>query len=409
MQKLLSKQYQCPVIFLGDVCLLLPTWFLVALSAHQTVLAVELTIARDTGEVRKEIVERSVKRTTIKQLFNRLVTFLHWVEEYAIDSKTVSLQTHHNLPDKILNFYINEVLIGERGKGEPAINQVIMSLNAYYMYLAQAGLTTAKSLFIKPSFKEMARTNTKRRTAVKYLTPELRSILYRHTNSIRDELLLKTGGELGCRTKENQGFVLDDFYMGSKKFPGMLSLFEQMENNPEQMEFEYLLQGKYSKGKRAGGGESRVLYIHRDLLSRFKEYYDRERPSTDEDILFVNNSSTAAGTPISTSKASRVFKQVRDTVLEKQEKGLLPEWGQKMEIDHTHHVLRHSFGTDKFWELSEAYGMRVDDVTSTSQVYLTVAALLGHSVTGRSAPQTTKNYIRTCKIKEVFERGRYDG
>lgn len=368
------------------------------------------SIDSGTGKVTKEVVEESVEKSTVKEIFNRLNNFLQWVEKYAVDSKTVTLHTHHNLPNKILNYYINDVLIGEQGKGESAIRQTIMSLNAYYMYLAQAGLTTAKSLFIKPKFKEQARTNTKSRTAVKYLTPELRSILYRHTNSIRDELLLKTGGELGCRSKENLGFLLKDFYMGRKLYPGMLSIFAMMESHPEQMEFEYMLQGRYSKGKGGGrGGESRVLYIHRDLLLRFKEYYEFERPSTNEDILFVNNSTTAVGTPIKKSKASRVFKQARDVVLEKQEKGLLSEWGQKLEIDHTHHVLRHSFGTDKFWEFCEERGMRVDDVTSTSQPYLAVAALMGHSVKGRSAPQTTKDYIRTCKIKDLFERGRYDG
>jgi len=404
MHKLWSERFQCPVFFHGNDCLLLPTWFSVAISARHAVSAVQESVDSYTGEVRKEVVERLVKKTTVIQILSRLTTFLQWVEEYSADSKTVSLLTHHNLPDKILNFYINDVLIGERGKGDSAIAQTIMTLNAYYMYLAQAGLTTAKTLFIKPSFKEMARTNTKRRTAVKYLTPELRSILYRHTNSIRDELLLKTGGELGCRSMENLGFVLKDFNVGSKKHSGILSLFAIMQSNPKQMEFEFLLQGRFSKGKRNSGGESRVLYIHRDLLSRFNKYYDLERPSTDEDSMFVSNSSTVVGTQISASKACRVFKVVRDVVLKKQEKGLLLEDGQKLEMDHTHHVLRHSFGTDKFWEYSEEQGMRVDDVTPTSLVYLTVAALLGHTAMGNNVPQTTINYIRTCHIKKHFEQ-----
>lgn len=409
MQKYLSKRYQCPVFFHEGICLLLPTWFSVAISAHREVFAVNEFVDRDTSEVKRDVVERSVEETTVTQMLSRITLFIQWVEEYAENSEKVSLHNHHNLPDTILNYYVNDVLIGERGKGYSAIAQTIMTLNVYYMYLAQAGLTTEKNLYIKPSFKERARTNTNRRTSVKYLTPELRSILYRHTNSIRDELLLKTAGELSCRSMENRGFVLNDFNVGRKKYPGMLSLFAKMESSPEQMEFEFYLQGKYSKAKRGRGGESRVLYIHRDLLLRFKEYCDEERPSTDEDILFVNNSNNEVGTPIQKSKATRVFKEVRDAVLEKQEKGLLPEWGQKLEIDHTHHVLRHSFGTDKFWEFSEERGMRVDDVTSTSQPYLTVAALMGHSASDRSAPKTTKIYIRTCKIKEAFEMGGDNG
>lgn len=74
-----------------------------------------------------------------------------------------------------------------------------------------------------------------------------------------------------------------------------------------------------------------------------------------------------------------------------------------LDEDHTHHVLRHSFGTDKFYELCQKNRMAFDDVSTTSQIYLTVARLLGHNAADKRAPATTKKYIRSCHIKEAFE------
>ena len=98
-----------------------------------------------------------------------------------------------------------------------------------------------------------------------------------------------------------------------------------------------------------------------------------------------------------------MFAQVRAKVIELQKAGLLNADDQKLEEDHTGHVLRHSFGTDKFYKFSEESNIRIDDVTTTSSVYLAVARLMGHSADGRSAPQTTKRYIRSCHIMQQFQ------
>jgi len=400
MLKIDSKKYSFPLFVENDLSLvLLPCIFSNVLMERETIFIV-VANEDDDGAVRSQLVEKDVSDdSTIKVILNRLKTFLEWVEGYSQESKYVSLSTHHNLPSSIINDYINDVLIQERGRGEKSIYQHLMALNAYYNYLAYSGFTTIKNLYIRPDNKEQARTNNKSRNAVKYLTPELRSILYRNTSSVRDELLLKTGGEIGCRSKENLGFLVNNFNYQGKNYPGMLLLFEIMEANPNQVEFEYFLQGKFTKSHRYSGGKSRMLYIHRNLLSRFKDYYDKERPKTEENTFFVNDSSSNPNTAIAKSRASRVFTTTRDIVLEKQAKGLLPREGQQLELDHTHHILRHSFGTDKFYEYSEQNNMRVDDVTPTSQPYLTVAALLGHSANDNSAPKTTSSYIRSCHIK----------
>lgn len=402
MYKIQSKIYGCPFFVEDDLSLLLlPCIFSNVLVKREHVFRV-VERADENGVVHSELEEKDVDQDTIKVILNRLEAFLKWVENYSQESKHVLLSTHHNLPGVIINSYINDFLIKEQGRGKNSIAQHLMALNAYYNYLAYAGFTTTKNLYIQPKNKERARTNNKFRNAVKYMTPELRSIMYRNTTSIRNELLLKAGGELGLRSKENCGFLVNDFVVNGNRYPGMLSLFASMEANPERVEFEYFLQGKFTKAHRYSGGKSRTLYLHRNLLSRFKEYYDSERPETTVNTFFVNNSTADSGAPISKSRASRVFAKTRDIVLEQQGKGLLPGEGQQLEASHTYHVLRHSFGTDKFYEYAQENNVRVDDVTPTSQVYLTVAALMGHSAKDRSAPRTTSTYIRSCNIKKQF-------
>jgi integrase len=277
-----------------------------------------------------------------------------------------------------------------------------MALNAYFNYLAVNNLSDVKRLFIRPKHREAARNNTKKRIAVKYLTPKLRSILYQNTSSKRDELLLRSGGEMGCRSKENLGFLVDDFTVGAKTYEGMKSLFLKMSSDKDKQVFEYHLQGRFSKSKRSSGGESRTLYFHRDLLKRFEDYYKNERPKSNEQTFFLNNAINNNGA-ILRSRASRVFAEARAKVIAEQRDGGLDPEGQMLETDHTHHVLRHSFATDKFYDYAQEKNIRIDDVTTTSQIYLSVAALMGHSVNDRSAPQTTKRYIRSCHIMLQFQ------
>ena len=80
-----------------------------------------------------------------------------------------------------------------------------------------------------------------------------------------------------------------------------------------------------------------------------------------------------------------------------------------LEDDHTGHTLRHSFGTDKFYDVCKENRIKIDSVTPTSAVYLLVARLMGHNAKDGSAPETTRMYIRSCHIKDAFYPGvRYD-
>ena len=402
-----SDFHKCHIFMAQDLSvLLLPTFFSMAVN-RTGVIWKRVKVDDEQGFSQTFYKEEEVIDTTIDNITNKLERFLDWVIEYSQSSEYVSLDNHHNLPEDLLNHYINDVLIEERKSGQHSIEHHLMALRDYYNYLSMTGFTDAKDIRVKPRLKDTIKRNTNQRTAVKYLTPELRSILYQNTNSIKDELLLRTGGELGLRSKENTGLFLSDVQMGGKKHKGFLSLFAELESNPDKTEFEYYLRGQFTKAVRGGGGggKPRMLYIHRTLLERFKEYYDRERPESESDTLLVSNAPVNKGAPVAKNAASRAFTEAKNKVLEKQMNNELPPLGQALEEDHTHHVLRHSFGTDKFYDACKEHRVQIDDVTTTSAVYLLVAALMGHNAAGDKAPQTTKTYIRSAHIKEAFMQG----
>lgn len=198
--------------------------------------------------------------------------------------------------------------------------------------------------------------------------------------------------------------LLNDFRVGSKRHSGFVSLFSELEANPNKTEFTYYLKGEFTKAPRgsAGGGQGRQLYIHRALLERFKDYYDRERPDTASDTLLVSDAPGNKGESVAENAASRAFTAAKKRVLGKQMNNELPPLGQALEDDHTHHILRHSFGTDKFYDTCKQKLVQIDDVTPTSAVYLLVATLMGHNAAGNKAPETTKTYIRSAHIKKAF-------
>lgn len=401
-----SEYHQCNIFMAQDLSLLLlPTLFSKAVSRTGVVWK-RVTRDGDTKFATTTYLEEEISNVTLTILHNKLEHFLNWLVQYSQHNSQVSIDRHHNIPEELLNHYINTVIIEEQGAGEHTVEQHLFALRDYYNYLAMTGFTNAKDIRVKPRLKSLIKKNTKRRTAVKYLTPELRSILYRNTDSLRDELLLRGGGELGLRSKENQGLLLEDFMVGNKKHLGFKSLFVQMEQHPEQVEFVYFLQGKYTKSSRnSGGGKSRRLYIHRSLLERYKVYYDNERPESTEDTLLLNASYSDYGKPIAKNAASRAFTQAKKNVFDLQRSGALPGYLQMLEDDHTGHILRHSFGTDKFYDACKENRVKIDNVTPTSAAYLLVAKLLGHNAKDGSASETTKTYIRSCHIKEAFSPG----
>lgn len=399
--KIKSPKYGSDVFFDSNNCvLLLPTFFSLNLSKTGKVFSLR-SYSDENGEVQRRSVLETLSPTTRNIYINRLNQFLNWLSDYDKENETSRLATHNNLPVEFINKeYIDTYLCEVMGAGKAAIVHHEAALQHYYNYLYEAKLSICKHIYHSPKLNITIEKNTKTRTALKYLSRPLRLFLYESATSLRDEILLRNAGELGLRTRENLGLLLNDFDFGGKKEQGLKSLWLEMETNKEQRSFRYFLQGQYTKGSRGKGGKSREIFIPRNLLQMYKRYFDRERPATTENTLLVNNAANANGTPIKTNKGSDVFALVRSIAIEKQITEMEGADMQLLETDHTYHCLRHSFATDKFVQFCKEDGTPIEEASSDSRAFLRVARLMGHSFSAK----TTARYIQLAVDKQFIEK-----
>ena len=391
-------------VFLHDdlSIILLPTLFAFSMvktgSYHRKVF-----VEKKNGFVNVEFKVKSITYNTINEIASQLFSYISWVQQYSIGKHQISLENHYNFPEILINHYVNEVLVKEAKKGSTSAEHAVMALDAYYTWLAKTGIGTVKNIYIKPTAIVAARKNSRRRNVIKYLTPRLRSEYYRECDSLLDECILRAGGGLGIRSCENRGFFLNDFSYGHIERKGLMTLFKEAELHPEKQVFEYFLSGEFSKSKGQKGGESRYLYLSRDLLLRFKLYFDTERSKSNKNTFFLTSSCAWEGYPIGPRQGTNIFNKVKKKLLIKQKKGLIQPGIQIVDEEQSYHLLRHSAGTDCFYDLCERNNIQVDDVTTHSAVMLEVAKLLGHALTGRYGPETTKLYIRLTREKLSLE------
>jgi hypothetical protein len=210
--------------------------------------------------------------------------------------------------------------------------------------------------------------------------------------------------KLGTRAKEVTGLYLNDFEYGQKTRQGLLSLFNEMDANSDETVFQYYLPGTNSKAKPGKGGLSRKLYIEVDLLHEMQEYYQQERPSNSEhNTFFLKIDKRSYGEPISERQASNTFSQVKNTLLQMQEQDSSLTY--KIHKDHVYHIMRHSFGTDKFYQYAKDTGCDIDAITANSAVMIQIAELMGHSLSGKDKGlKVTRGYIRSTREKMTMER-----
>lgn len=379
--------------------LVMPSMFSHSLHKTRTKYTLAYIDEGDRRVKKAKLTGESISKSYISEFINELKNFLIWLEEYSLDKQHISLELHHHLHEDILNYYINQVIIVEKAKSDAMAKKAMNALKAYYNYLAFHGFTHLRSIDITPEALNTSIANRNPRNVIKYFSEGLRAQIYANAKDLRDESVLRAGGTCGVREKENIGFLLKDFKAGRILYKGIKSLFDEMDLNLEQPFFEFYLQGKYSKSSNGMGGISRTLYISRETLECFKRYYDNERPECNIDNLFVTDPSSSYLKVISEKCVERAFGYARKIILEKQIEGLLPEYLDVLDKKHSYHILRHSFGTDTFYDAAQKNGMKIEDVTHMSQAYFITADLLGHAKEGKEPPITTRRYIRSCQIK----------
>ncbi|WP_318521966.1 site-specific integrase [Photobacterium leiognathi] len=328
---------------------------------------------------------------------HQLGAFLKWVEDY--DHPLVTLDNHTALPSEYINEYINDHLVCSMEKSEIVVNRATVALNSYYDWLSFFYDNPLKKIFVFSENRQITRSNNKTKLIVKYLLPATRELLYRHTDTLLEEIVLRNGGDLGCRTKENQGFFLADYRADGKIQIGLLSLFNELITDQDKEEFPYHLPSLNTKG-----GKARTLYIQRSHLQLMKRYYDLERPQSDSNHLLVSNSTNSSrGHVIDVRYGTRLFSRIAEKVRQKiHDNPKVYSGYQEIDVAHTYHHLRHSFGTDVFYEGCIQAGKNAESITTESRVYIETARRMGHTVTGRNANQTTKGYIHAVGQREAL-------
>jgi len=399
MQRFNDKEYNKHWIYLDDnnAPLILPCLY--ARYITQRGLSIELKVKKDriTNKIIHffEEVEISLDGQYVR--CNQLGLFLDWVYIQSRSGSQISLTNHTALPGDVINEYINNYLIRTQGKSEIAVSKAVYSLKSYFNWLSYFFDNKYKNIFVFSSHRALSRSNNKQDLLVKYLLPATRELLYRRAGTLLEEIVLRTGGDLGCRTKENLGFLLKDFTANQKKHSGLLSLFSELEKKIDKHEFEYHLSSLYTKY-----GRSRTLYIPRSLLEKMKRYYNIERPISKSNYLFVSNANNySKGCGLSIEYGSSTFHKVLLRVINSMDENPeLYSGCQTLERGAVYHHLRHSFGTDVFYEECRKNGKNYESITTESAAYIETARRMGHKVDGRNSNQTTKVYIHSCGYKD---------
>lgn len=246
-----------------DDVLLMPCLYARYTSRLGLSVEIEYVLSSETNIVEPRFVTKEITEKAQYTRGSQLGIFLEWVEEQEIYCSPIRLHMHTAFPQELLNEYINEHLIENCHKSEAAVNHAVVALQSYYNWLSRFFNNPIKNILVFTSHRALARANNKQGLLVKYLLPATRELIYRQTNTLLQELILRNGGELGLRSKENQGFLLKDFIVNGKKYLGLLSLFYQLEKHPDKEEFEYYLSSLYTKY-----GRSRTLVIPRYLLEK---------------------------------------------------------------------------------------------------------------------------------------------
>ncbi len=180
-----SEVHSCTIFYHEDLTLLLlPSLFSKAV-ADKGIIWSKIKGFNKAGMRRDQIDENEIPDSGQTEIHNRLKNFFNWIVSYSKENEKVSLDRHHNFPEEILNYYLNDYLVGEKKSSARSIDKYLRALRGYYDYLAMTGFTNSKNLFLYPDYKEATRRNTKSRTSVKYLSLALRTILYRNTTSLR--------------------------------------------------------------------------------------------------------------------------------------------------------------------------------------------------------------------------------
>lgn len=340
---------------------------------------------RSSPVVEKSFELNPVTINTAENYLGHVFQFLKYINELSKSSDTPSLHSTELVSSRLINLYLNDVL-PQRLKSSTSLNSHQAAISAYYSFLHELEIKDVIFPTIHRKTRQLMADSDCRPKKISYVSRAERTSLLQACNSMRDRLLIRMGFEVGLRTEENKGLVLNDFKAKNSTHKGLLSLFTELNRFPSKQSFEFVLNGKYTKG-----GKTRTIYFDRELLIALKNYYDTERitilqlTNRVSNSLFIRSDNQGAGLPINSAQGSNTF----NTLLKR-----CPEINQTL----SYHDLRHTFATELYH--SELINNEGRETRSESAALIVVCERLGHKST-----TTTRRYIRLRQQMLIIEEG----
>lgn len=330
---------------------------------------------------------RIASENTIDNYVGHFFKLLHYVNDLHKSKGTPSVHHTHEINSIFLNHYLNDFLANHLNS-VASLSAHQAAISAYFNFLFSLRIKDRLFTTIpRKTLQKIAERDT-REKKINYVSRSDRAALLRTCNSQRDRLILRMGYEVGLRTEENTGLLLEKHNAKSKTHQGLLDLFDELDTQPTKLSFEYLLNGKYTKG-----GKSRNIYFDRELLTSLRHYYLNERKvivdqaKTSCDTLFVKSDVQGRGQSITHRTASEIFTNARERI---------PYMNSKL----GYHDLRHTFATELYHR--ELYSPSGHETRSESAALLVVQQRLGHA-----SESSTKRYIRLRMQMLAIEGGEH--
>ncbi len=332
-------------------------------------------IKRKAKSIKKTFEAKMVSDNTIENYIGHFFNLLRYINNPQHHNVTLSVHNTHLITSKFLNEYLNGYL-PEHLQSYKSLTAHQAAISSYFNFLQEFNIKGELLTNINRKTRQYMAEKDTRTKKINYISRVDRNLLLQASRSKRDKLIMRMGYEIGLRSEENTGLVLGKHKAKGKINSGLLVLFYEIESKSQKQSFEYVLNGKYTKG-----GRTRKIYFDRELLTAMKNYYETERQKIMKEsgrscnTLFVRVDNAGKGLPISKGQASTSFRNLKKK---------LTHLDQVL----SYHDLRHSFATELYHD--ELFDDEGRETRSESAALLVVGERLGHKTSSR----TTKAYIR---------------
>ncbi len=237
----------------------LPLLWTIHLSKTDSIYGWHTTSKRGDYQSRKSSINTSVienfdarisSENTIDNYVGHVFKFLRYINDLHHSESAPSVHQTYDINTRFLNHYLNEVLPDRLDSLKSVLNHQA-AISAYFNFLFAFKIKDRLISCIPRKTGQIMAERDVSEQKINYISKDDRFALLRACNSQRDRLILRMGYEVGLRAKENTGLLLETHKAKLKTHKGLLELFSELDIYPNKQSFEYLLNGKCTKGKKS--------------------------------------------------------------------------------------------------------------------------------------------------------------